>query len=486
MSLTTTQKEQCRLQLAEKEAKWVNATLNDAIGRQSITRKWKVGHDRIDSALEYLNTYGFTTGTGEGTLNTIVDPKMGDETFTGTFRQVRCFDGATSGDAGWVYQELRRVQAPATEVALSVLQHLRTQEEEAVRPFGFTSGKTWDEAFVFYDINPNSKATFEAFTAANLVARLPGSGWTYVDRKWQDAEDNTATFVVLFKKVEWLNRWATAKRTVSEQNPNDAEEATRTQEAGGISEANLATDYSAARTDTAGDGKVVEAVSMSEGADGERVIRSVEGSVNELGDGDPTAGDALTINLTPEIGIKNATATRRWKRVQRAYKNVLVAAGGRARSDFTCPETLAVTYTHTEVSITDHGNGVYTVTQSGFAFEQTQIDKYKDIRGEAVYFSVKDESVVTSTKLYVRWPVYRHYHIFRATWIDCWNACDAKDGGGDPPPYPITGDISIGTFGSWLYHGQVTTFRGWTEWKDADEEPVDYADDPEPGDGDED
>jgi hypothetical protein len=89
-------------------------------------------------------------------------------------------------------------------------------------------------------------------------------------------------------------------------------------------------------------------------------------------------------------------------------------------------------------------------------------------------------------KLYVRWPVYRHYHVFRGTWIDCWNACDSKDGGGDPPPYPITGDISIGTFGSWLYHGQVTTFRGWTEWKDADEEPVDSADDPEPGDGDED
>jgi hypothetical protein len=484
MSLTTTQKEQCRLQLAEKEAKWVNATLNDAIGRQSITRKWKVGHDRIDSALEYLNTYGFTTGTGEGTLNTIVDPKMGDETFTGTFRQVRCFDGATSGDAGWVYQELRRVQAPATEVALSVLQHLRTQEEEVVRPFGFTSGKTWDEAFVFYDINPNSKATFEAFTAANLVARLPGSGWTYVDRKWQDAEDNTATFVVLFKKVEWKNLWmaddavgAVGARIVGESNPNDTDgEATRTNEAEGVSKDNLSTVYTDAKKNTNVTGgthnRVVESVSLSEREPGENVVRNVEGQARRMGIVGTNKDHALTINLTPEIGIKNATATRRWKRVETAYKNALVAAGGLAREDFKCPETLDVVYTHTEVSITDHGNGVYTVTQSGFAFEQTLIDTYKDVRGKAVYYTVRDESVVTTMKLYVRWPVYRHYHIFRATWIDCWNACDAKDGGGDPPPYPITGDISIGTFGSWLYHGQVTTFRGWTAWQDADSTPV--------------
>ena len=465
MSLTTTAKEQCRLQLAEKEAKWVNETLNDALGRLSITRKWKVGHDRIDSALEYLNTYGFTTGTGEGTLDTITNPTMGDEAFAGTFRQVRCFDGATGGDAGWVYQELRRVQAPATEAALAALKHLRTQEEEIVRPFGFTSGQKWDEAFVFYDLNPNSKAAVEAFAAANLVTQLPGAGWTYVDRKWQNGEDNTATFVVLFQKVAWANRWATAKRVVSEQNPNDAEEATRTQEAGGISEANLAADYAAAKADTVGDGKVVEAVSMSDAANGERVIRNVEGSVNELGTGDPTASDALTINLTPEIGIKNATATRRWKRVEKAYKDALVAAGGLARSDFTCPETGTTIYKHTEVSITDHGNRVYTVTQSGFVFDAAVMDKYKDVRGQAVYFSVKDESVVTSTKLYVRWPVFRHYHVFRNTWIDCWNGCDAKDKGGT---YPITGDISIGTFGSWLYHGQVTTFRGFTAWADAD------------------
>ena len=98
-------------------------------------------------------------------------------------------------------------------------------------------------------------------------------------------------------------------------------------------------------------------------------------------------------------------------------------------------------------------------------FDAAVMDKYKDVRGQAVYFSVKNESVVESTNLSVRRPVFRHYHVFRNTWIDCWNGCDAKDEGGT---YPITGDISIGTFGSWLYHGQVTTFRGFTAWEDAD------------------
>jgi hypothetical protein len=285
-----------------------------------------------------------------------------------------------------------------------------------------------------------------------------------VDRKWQDGEDNTGTFVVLFQRVEWTNRWATAKRTVSEQNPNDAEEATRTQEAGGISEANLAADYAAARTDTAGDGKVVEAVSMSEGADGERVIRNVEGAVNELGATDPTAADALTIHLTPEIGVKNSTASRRWKRVSKAHKDALVAAGGLARTNFTCPETGATIYTHTEVSIADHGNGVYTVTQGGYNFSQATVDSYVDVRGEAVYASVKEDTVAISIKMYVRWPLYRHHIVFRDSWLNCWAGCKSKDG----TLTPIVGKISVGSFGSHMYQGQVTTFRGFTTWEEAD------------------
>jgi hypothetical protein len=157
------------------------------------------------------------------------------------------------------------------------------------------------------------------------------------------------------------------------------------------------------------------------------------------------------------------------KRVSTAHKVALVEAGVVARSDFTCPDETGETfYTHTEVSITDHGNGVYSVTQSGLAFTEGVMDTHKDVRGQAVYFTEKDESVVTSSKLYVRWPVFRHYHVFGKTWLGVWNTCDSKDGGGDPPPYPITGAISIGSFGGYLYHGQVTTFRGFTKWQDAD------------------
>jgi hypothetical protein len=476
MSLTATELTQCRAQLGESDAKWVSQAWDDALGRLTITRRWKVGHDRIRAAAEYLETFGYTTGTGEGALTTITNPKSGDETFAGTFRAVRVWDGANDGQVDWIYQTLRRVQGPATAAALAALTKIRTQEEEIVRPFGFTSGTRWDAAFIWYDINPSQKTALEALGGAALASAVAGPGWTYADRKWQDGEDNVGAFVLLVKKVEWTNRWATAKRVVSEQNPNDTEEATRTQEATGISEANLATDYAAARADTAGDGKVTEAVAMSEGADGERVVRNVEGTVNELGENDPKASDALTIELTPEIGKHSATATRRWKRVSKAYKDALIANSGIARTAFTVPET-GNTYSHTGVSITDHGNQVYTVTQNGQIIDYSQWDTHVDTRGRAVYRKEDSGSEGAEPDLYVKWPIYRQDHVFRATWSECFLACKNKRGGvnaGHPyGTYPIIGNIQVGGFNEWLYHGTVTTFRGWwpaSGWQIATDE----------------
>jgi hypothetical protein len=483
MSLTPTQKEQCRVQLREVDAKWVNAAYNDSIGRLTITRKWKAGHDRIDSVLEYLNTYGFTTGTGEGTLDTIVDPKMGDETFSGTYRQVKCFDGGTANDAGWVYQELRRVQAPATEIALAALAYLRTQDEAVVRPFGFlhtfsaglvttTNGKTWGAAYIFYDLSPTAKATVLGFDAAALVTRLPGANWTYVDRKWEDVADNTGTLVILFQRVEWLNLWGN-RRVVAESNPNDTEEGTRTLEAGGISETNLATQYDLAKAVETG--KVVEAVSVSEGDKGERTIRAGQANVTELPGTGASASIALTIHLTPAIGVRGGSATRRWKRISLAYKNALVAEGGLARSNFTCPsETGSTSYYHRSVSISEHGNGVYTVTQQGQAFDSGAADVHVDVRGRAVYRKVASSETDPSPTVYVKWPMYRTYHVFRSSWNNCWLGCKAKRGGVTAPKpagvYPIVGAISVGAYGEYLFKGQVTTFRGWTEWKTTADE----------------
>jgi hypothetical protein len=400
--------------------------------------------------------------------------------FPGTFRQTKCFDGSTAQDPGWVYQELRRVQAPANEIALSLLPSLITSEEAIVRPFGFTSGKKWDKALVFYDLNPNSRATVEAFTAAELVSKLAGSGWTYADRKWQESDDNTAIFVVLFQKVAWTATFAANKRTVSEQNPNDTEENTITQEATGISEANLAASYAAAKVSESG--RVVEAVSKSEGSDGERIVRNVMGAVNEKGDGDPANSDAITIELTPEIGTKGATATRRWKRVSKAYKDALVASAGLARSAFVVPETGATSYSSVSTSITDHGNYVYSVTQSGQVLSYSQWDTYVDTRGKPVYRKVVTSSTDTNPQLFVKWPIYRHSHVFRATWSAAFFAAKAKQGAVTPSApvgqYPIIGEVRVSGFGSWFYHGEVTTFRGWypkDTWQNVTDEPIDTA-----------
>lgn len=470
MALTAAEIAKARLQVQEADAKRVGITFSPAIGRIEAVRRWKVNAELHADVLEYLDTYGYDQGTDTPTAGqSVPSARVGDEVLPGTCRVVLNSDGTQSGDPGYVYQTIRVVHQPTTADDLAALSALVTQEEAIVRPFGFTSGTVWDRAYIFYDIDPAKKATLEALTGAALASALAGSGWTYADRKFQEADDNTAIFIVLVRKVQWLNRWVAdldngipGARIVAETNPNDATEKTKTKEATGISEANLAADYATAKTDTAGDGWVVESASRSEGQDGERTIRTGEGGVNELGEGDPTASDSLTINLTPEIGIKNATATRRWKRVSKAYKDALVAAGGLARSSFTCPETEDTTYTHVEVSITDHGNDVYTVTQSGYNFAYLLIDVHQDVRGRAVYQKDSAYDGDPDPLLYVRWPIYRSYHIFRTSWINCWNGCDAKKQGGT---YPIVGDIQIGSFGSYCYHGRVTTFRGWTNWE---------------------
>ena len=463
MSLSATDLTRCRAQLKEADAKWVGVERDTAIGRLTITRRWKVSPDRIEAAIEYLDTYGFTTGTGEGTLTTIVNPKAGDETFDGTFRSSKTFDGATSNAPGWVYQVLRLARAPVDTTALAALRHIKTQEEEIVRPFGFTSGTKWDQAFIFYDLNPESKTVVEGFVAATLATALAGAGWTYVDRKWQhDAEGNTATFAVLVQKVSWTSTWASNNRIVAEQNPNDAEEVTKTVEATGISEANLATQYAAAKTVAPLAGHVIESASQSEQADGERVVRVVQGAVNEKNEGDPTADDVLTIHLTPEIKTNSATATRRWKRVSKAYKNALVAAGGLARVKFLCPETGTTTYTHSSVTITDHGNSVYTVTQSGFnsaLLGDPVIDVYQDIYGDGVFRTIASSATDPSPIVYVRYPKYRSYHLFAQTWNAAWDACKAKSDVGK-----IMGEIEIGSFSNGLYHGRVRVDLGWTAW----------------------
>jgi hypothetical protein len=497
MSLTATELTQCRAQLGESDAKWVSQAWDDALGRLTVTRRWKVGHDRIRAAAEYLETFGYTTGTGEGALTTITNPKSGDETFAGTFRAVRVWDGANDGQVDWIYQTLRRVQSPATAAALAALTKIRTQEEEIVRPFGFTSGTRWDAAFIWYDINPSQKTALETLEGSALASAVAGSGWTYADRKWQDGEDNVGAFVLLVKKVLWENRWAANAEkkidgaiTISEQNPNDTDgEKSATLEATGISDGTVDADYADAKKAnlgaTTGWGTglyVVDAASKSEAADGERVVRAVRSDVTGLVSAEKMSTDALTIELTPEIGKHSATATRRWKRVSKAYKDALIANSGIARTAFTVPET-GNTYSHTGVSITDHGNQVYTVTQNGQIIDYSQWDTHVDTRGRAVYRKVASSDTDPNPALYVKWPIYRQDHVFRATWSECFTACKNKRGAvkteNPVGQYPIIGSIQVGGFNEWIYHGTVTTFRGWWpsgSWKLATEEEYEGID----------
>jgi hypothetical protein len=136
--------------------------------------------------------------------------------YAGTFAATHV---AQRDDGGkqWVVETLRLLHAVGAtsalaKTSLSALTPLATREEAIVRPFGFTSGTKWDYALIWYDMNPTARTGCEVITAADLVAtatalRSSWTGITYADRKFQEQEDGTAVFIVLFQKVSWLNRW---------------------------------------------------------------------------------------------------------------------------------------------------------------------------------------------------------------------------------------------------------------------------------------
>lgn len=138
----------------------------------------------------------------------VQNPKVGGETVYGTFRQTLSrrlrIDGKTI-----LAQGLRRVFSPESAAELAKLAYRTVRGNEILEAFGLGPGEGDEAALIFPDINPASEANLAALTAADLVAALK-VGWTYVTRKFDHGEDNTATFTVVLRKVTWNAFVATA------------------------------------------------------------------------------------------------------------------------------------------------------------------------------------------------------------------------------------------------------------------------------------
>lgn len=197
-----------RAVLAENEAKVLNTERAGTeerhtlvAGNAEIWRSWDLPTtDDISTYLDYLTEY--TSAANQKASAYVTDPMVSGDKVEGVFRQVAA-RRLTIGGKTVMAQGLRRVYAPTTAKLLAARPYKKTNENEILEALGLAPGEGDNIAFVWLDINPTSETTLMGLADAGFVTALTATGYTYVMRKFEHLEDNTARFIVALKKVAW-------------------------------------------------------------------------------------------------------------------------------------------------------------------------------------------------------------------------------------------------------------------------------------------
>ena len=165
----------------------------------ALTRK-----DYAQAALDALTQYTDLTKNAEPQAY-VVDPKIDGEGCPGTWRQVRAMLLEGPDGKPRVGQILKRVYYPLTVDELKQLTVLKVYGNKILHPFGVQPGEDDEESWIYRDLDIRARAKCEGFGDAALVNALAGSDWTFVTKKFEEQENNTAAFTVVFRKVAWPN-----------------------------------------------------------------------------------------------------------------------------------------------------------------------------------------------------------------------------------------------------------------------------------------
>ena len=192
-----------KLLLKEDEARLLRPTFITATGSREFWRGWETPDTDIQEQMDWLEQYTDTKNSKP--TNFVTDPRTKEgQTHKGLWVASRVF--YDSDDSKLLVQALQRVTEITALKDLTGLDYLISSENEILRPFGIVSGEQDTKAYIYQNLTPDSQAKCEGFSDADLVAALPGAGWTYVDRKFEVQENNTATFTIVFQKIAW-NAW---------------------------------------------------------------------------------------------------------------------------------------------------------------------------------------------------------------------------------------------------------------------------------------
>jgi hypothetical protein len=183
----------------EASARLVRKEGNPAIQGFVLTRSWPyVDAAAVDTLAAALDVATLVT-----------DPQADAQTYAGSFAvsKVRSFTEETDGTFeryGVIIQTLTKVfTAITTAVSLKSAQYQVLAGIDAVEPFGLKPGDGKYKTYVFKHLDPTKQATVEAFTRTNLATI--DTAYTFVKSKWEDEDDNTGTFTVLFEAKTFTN-----------------------------------------------------------------------------------------------------------------------------------------------------------------------------------------------------------------------------------------------------------------------------------------
>lgn len=154
-------------------------------------------------------------------VTSYTDPKADDVVYSGTFVHSGCkaveeTEQGESDRAASIIQTLTKVNAPANISALAALTPEIIQQNMIQEHFSVATGEKDRILYRYKNLNPSARSAMIGLADADLVSNLPGSGWTYVDRKFEQEDDGTATFSVLFEQEAWQSAATNAAAQVTE------------------------------------------------------------------------------------------------------------------------------------------------------------------------------------------------------------------------------------------------------------------------------
>jgi len=133
---------------------------------------------------------------------TFSNPKIDQQTHTGTFVNVSVELMAQQDRGVLVRQTLAKVSSPTNAASLDALPDQQMDKNEILDVFSLVTGEKDTRAIQWKNINPAQRDTLYAIADSNLVSQF-ASGYLYADREFKKEDNGTATFSVLFQKATW-------------------------------------------------------------------------------------------------------------------------------------------------------------------------------------------------------------------------------------------------------------------------------------------